>query len=723
MRKIADSFLKIVDAFIGKELEFRVRLFNVLGIAGILISVIIAVFGIAKGEPLAMLLTETACFLLATALVVFTKMTGKYEIGYWVTIVGIFFVLFPMLFFGNGGYRSGMPSFFVFAVLFTVFMIDGVKAIVTAILELVLYAGICFYAYYNPESIQFMPTEFNEMTDVVLGFVVASISLGVTMLIHFKIYNDQQKKLITSQKRAMELSQIKTTFLANMSHEIRSPINVMIGMNEMIARETDSDQIANYSSNIENAGKILLALVNDILDFSKIESGKTELNEETYMLSELIDNLTLVGKEQSEKKGLRFEVQLDESAPSVLYGDVMHIKQIVINLISNAAKYTEYGTVTLKINVKEIPETNNILLRISVKDTGIGIDAENIENMFKAFTRHRKVSSIEGTGLGLAISKEFADVIGGEILVSSEVGVGSEFTLEVVQQVRNNVPISLNSNDSKNSLNEASFTAPAAKILVVDDSKMNIEVFKALLKRTLVKIDSANSGEECLKMIEKKEYDLIFLDYMMPEMNGIETFEEIRKRGIQTPVVALTANAIQGVKQTLLDAGFVEYISKPIRWQKLEAAVSRLLPKEMVMLNSGKLSDETDQSVYMMREALQPYGISVDEGFKYVSGDSGLYREMVDIFIQDFNANNKEVKKLFEERDFESLRYIIHSLKSKAGMVGALKLSQISAEMEAELNNRNEGLVEATFPLLMYLWDTAAKGFENCRLNISTFEG
>lgn len=390
---------------------------------------------------------------------------------------------------------------------------------------------------------------------------------------------------VTAQEKA------KSELLASMSHEIRTPINAILGMNEMIMRVSDNEEISNYSSNIQSSGKALLSLITDILDYSKIEAGEMSLNENTYNLAELIKDSYNLCIQRAEKKGLSVFLDVDKELPTKLQGDEGRIRQILINLLTNAVKYTESGKVILKVRSVG-GGTNNIKLRFDVEDTGIGIAKDNIQFLFDPFTRFdaKRNANIEGTGLGLAISKRLAGILGGKLLVESEPDVGSVFTLEMPQRVIDKTPIGdiyefINRQEKKEY--HAKFIAPEAQILAVDDVNVNLLVLGGLLKGTKVNITNADSGAKALELVKNNHYDIILMDHLMPVMDGIETFEKIRELGDEcansdTPVIVLTANAVAGVKEEYLDKGFTDYLSKPIDGEELEGMLMKYLPKRLV---------------------------------------------------------------------------------------------------------------------------------------------
>ncbi|MDR0451188.1 MAG: response regulator [Treponema sp.] len=745
------------------------QLFNVLAVAGALISLLSAALGLFAGAAPA---NSAAClfsFLLALVFLYCSNRSGHYRIFYFSTIVIVFILLFPVMFFSAGGYRSGMPVFFVFAAVFTVFMLDGKAAFFMAALELLIYAGLCLYAYKRPGSVRFFETEEKLLTDVIVAFVAVSAALGVTMFLHFRIYNEQRRQLEKAREEAIRLSETKSAFLANMSHEIRTPINVILGMNEMILRESAlpagggeaggrEQSIAGYSSSIQTAGKTLLELINNILDISKIESGKMELLDESYRTADLIRELALAGSERAGRKGLRFVLEADDRLPRKLCGDFIHLKQIGFNFLSNAAKYTEQGSVTLRIggNRKEKtggpedPSPEVFLLRIAVEDTGIGIKEEHRETLFDAFTRidlpaHR---NIEGTGLGLAIARELAGLMGGKITVESEWGRGSVFALELPQIVEREEPAGklCAVSAGRPRREETFFTARGGRVLAVDDNRENLLVIRSLLRRSLLTVDTASSGSECLEKARQENYQLIFMDYMMSGMDGIETFRRLREENenFAVPVVALSADARPEMTRRFLAEGFSGCLTKPVMWRDLEQCLRERLPAGIAGADpllkdppgfppegkagqdqyerAEKTKDAPDKDALAkagmakasMAKDLSAWGVFLDEGQRYLAPVTGLsqYKKLAEIFTEDYEAARREALVMAERKDWENLRFSVHSLKSKARAVGATELSATAACMEKYCIANDGAFIETAMPLLLLEWERASRGLE-----------
>ena len=590
---------------------------------------------------------------------------------------------------------------------------------------------------------------------------------------------EAKKEADEAKKQAQIANKAKSDFLARMSHEIRTPINAIIGMNTMIQRDTKDPEIQSYARDIEKASNSLYAIINDILDFSKIESGKMEILESTYNLKSVIHDCIGMVMMRAKSKRLNVVLKNDTAVPANLIGDAVRIRQIVNNILTNAIKYTDYGSVTMFVGYSPLEEPKIsasdevigekfgdekvINLIIQITDTGQGMKKEDMASLFQTFQRINieRNSAVEGTGLGLSISKQLVDLMGGTIEVDSEYGVGSTFTVTIPQKVVGDEIIgdiaSLNDEEEYDENKHIRFiVSDDVKILVVDDILSNFKVVEGLLKNTNIMIDYCDNGNTAIALTRKEIYDIIFLDHMMPGKDGVETFKEIKadkdNLNRETPIIMLTANAINGAKKEYLDIGFDDYLAKPIREYQLEAMIRKYIssdriideniddtwhesykwydkPKREAELNvildninlynpngskdelheSDKLdrSDKTNASDELDKKSdsgvvtdrneniinakddienlIEENLLEVDEaiGMTYC----GQIRELYDELIRDYIKENKlnDIRRFYEEEDFENYRISVHGLKSTSLTIGAKNFSEFCREIEQSL--------------------------------------
>ncbi len=535
-----------------------------------------------------------------------------------------------------------------------------------------------------------------------LGFLLLLVFNSIVMM----TYN---RKLSEAAQQANQANEAKTYFLSTMSHDIRTPMNAILGLNEMVLRDTKDDEIKVYAESIRAAGNTLLGIINDILDLSKIEAGKMEIINVEYSFASLLNDLVNMMQKRAEDKGLSLHLDIDRDIPMMLYGDEIRIKQVLINILSNAVKYTNQGSISFSAHAHKVPDKpDSVLLAFSVADTGIGIKPEDLNRLFIAFERidEKKNRSIEGTGLGMTIVQRFLDMMGSHLEVESEYGKGSVFSFELAQKVVKWEPIGDFEEAFRRSLIEQAnyhekFTAPEARVLVVDDTPVNLTVFVNLLKRTGLQIDTAESGDACISLFTRNHYDVIFLDHMMPDKDGIETLAEMKSitdtPNTTTPVICLTANAISGMREMYTSAGFDDYLTKPIDAERLEMMLLQYLPKEKVA--PASVPDETDD--YVLPDLLfHLQEIDADAGLSYC-GDGESYMDALLVYLASVEKKADEIGQCRSANDIRNLTIKIHALKSTSRAIGAVQLGDFAQRLENAGKNEDPETLDRELPAFL----------------------
>ena len=573
-------------------------------------------------------------------------------------------------------------------------------------------------------------------------FVVISLFLGfvawlVAKMGNMAIINSQYEQIRAAKEDAENANKAKSQFLAQMSHEIRTPINAVLGMDEMILRESNDADILGYATDIYNAGTALLALINDILDSSKIESGKMNIVPVEYSLSELVHNLVNMIMPRAQAKDLKLNVEVNPNLPRTLYGDDVRIRQIVTNILTNAVKYTITGSVTLRFDGEV--KGDICVLHVEVEDTGIGIKQEDISKLFEAFERieEDKNRQIEGTGLGINITVQLLNLMGSSLEVNSIYGTGSKFFFDLEQKVVDSSPMgvfnykTLIMEQKCDIANE--FTAENASVLVVDDNAMNRKVFRSLLKPTKVQVSEAASGAEAIALAEWQHYDFIFMDHMMPEMDGIETMKRLRQmdKCKNVPIYALTANATAGALEYYTGLGFDGFLGKPISIEDLKAVLRNNLPKELVKKGrADKQKSHRDQSekAFLAVSADLPEVEGLDWKYAWIHiPDRDILRmavqsfyETIDLHADRLDAMYNELKdsayeykmnsdkngklSVDAENAFKSYRIQVHSMKSSTATIGIVPLAGTAKILEFAAKDYDYDLIMSMHPGFIKEW-------------------
>jgi len=656
---------KFKEKFFLSEASINVLLFQAMTISASLILFVAAVYALIVNLKYYVVLGLFIDSIVMLCLLIIARKTRKFTLCTILMLLTFNLMVLPYFYIIVGGFHSGMPLWFAFGIIVLFFLLRGKVLYITVTVSALVDVFWFTYSWKYPDKIVSLGSETGVYQNVLFSFFFVVAILCCFMKIQVQLFENERKRFKIQQKQLEEAMQTQSRFLANMSHEIRTPINTIIGLNEMTLREEISDEVAENSLHIQSASKMLLAVINDILDLSKIESGAMEIVESRYELGNMFSDIVNMNWVRAQEKGLEFQVSISEQLPSMLYGDDTRIKQVINNLLSNAIKYTPEGSVSLAVG-GEVLDVNRVELQVSVADTGIGIKQNDVPHLFENFKRVDEINTkgIEGTGLGLSICSQLVELMNGTISVDSVYHKGSTFTVTFEQGIIDASPVGTFDYSAKLSRKRQQYTknfeAPEARVLVVDDNDMNLLVAKKLLRESAVKLDLAISGAECLQLTEQNTYDLIFMDHMMPKMDGVETLEKVRSQSggfnKKTPVVALTANAMSGAEEHYRRYGFSDYLAKPISGILLEAMLLRYLPENKVeymadesdsqdwkglslkkSMHRDKVAVTTDSICDLPAELLNQFNI--EYLFYYVNTDAGHFEEEKEIHTDSVLAH------------------------------------------------------------------------------------
>lgn len=733
MKPSKGLLVKFLKVFFDDEIEIQTRVLNLVLWSVLVGGSIITLLLLLMKVSAAVLILP---LLLVVAVGIFFSVKRRSQLsGAFVTGMADV-VFFPIIFMKLGGLQSGVVLWFVLGLIFAFITLKGLLSFLIYVIGLSALCVCIYYCNLHPDVVSVMPAGF-WIENTIISLAIVSAVFGVIFKYQNYAYQKQNRLLIEQEKKLRETmedlrvaSRAKSEFLANMSHEIRTPINGILGMNSMLLKECNNEELRGYALNIQNAGHSLLSIVNSILDISKIESGKMELMPANYELFSVLNDCYNIVAPKAEDKELIFKLDVNPNLPSGLYGDEVRIRQVVNNLLSNAVKYTAKGFVKLTVDF-EMPEGNCvedsvIYLTVSVSDSGMGIRHEDLSKLFQLFQRidENKNRSVEGTGLGLNLTKKLVEMMDGSIEVSSEYGKGSSFLVKIPQIVKNVEPMGdfaqkYRSFIAKTEVQKENFSAPGARILVVDDVKMNLKVVEGLLKNSKMVVDLASSGKKALELVQKNIYHIILLDHMMPELDGIETMRLMRmlpgNLNKSTPIIMLTANAIIGAKEFYLKEGFSDYLTKPVRESDLVSVLMRFLPKSVTDVVAVPVvesaPDESDKLVKRVEANVAAAGSSAFEkvnaipeidaksGLELCMNDEAFYLEMIEEFCN--GHKDEELEKHFAAEDWANYRIVVHALKSTSLTIGLAELSASAKALELASAAKDDKFVKLNHAALM----------------------
>lgn len=738
------SFVDKIKSFFNVRTKgMRLVLFNVMVVVAVLGGVFSIIMAIASLLPVQPVPIFIVAILIAVLPFYLANYKGRLGVASNFMVIVSCFFLFPGIFFSQGGIESGMSSWFALGILFIFLLLDGVNFVVMLSLDAIVIIGCYWLSYKYPQLVHGQMLRASFFLDVVQSIFVTTVAVGLIVKVQAWMQKQQDSIVEEKNKLLVEVTQkakhaqreaeianhSKSNFLANMSHEIRTPINTVLGMDEMILRETREDNTRSLAQDIRTSTESLLEIVNEILDFSRIESGKMELMADDYELCDVLHDTVTVFGLRAKEKGLYLHIHVDEKLPAMYRGDSLRLRQIINNIMSNAIKYTREGGINFSVTGHQ--EEDSEVLHFEIEDTGAGIREEDLHRLFEAFERidEKTNRNIEGTGLGMAITANLLHMMDSNLQVRSVYGQGSTFYFDLKQRVKDWTPIGhFQVKDKKNADNSKeqhfTFLAPNVHVLLVDDNAMNRKVFCKLLKHTQIQIDEVDNGFTCLEMVKKRHYDIIFLDHMMPELDGVETFSYMQSmqenRCKDTPVIVLTANAIIGAKEQYMQIGFTDYLSKPIDSHRLENLIVEQLALHNIHVEPIELSGNNSE-VYGEKnhEALQE--LPQVEGFDWEYGllhflNAQMLWESVEDFYNGCESAVAELDLLYQDisgpKGIDAYRIKVHALKSNLALIGAMHASALARILEYAARDGKEERLRHLHGVLM-------EEVEACRQNLS----
>ncbi len=707
--KIKNSkFHKAVSLIFATDSEIQVIAFNILAFCGIIVSLITAIVNGLRGSGA--VVPDILGAVSSIALMYYCHKTKNYKMAMTLTVFIIFIGLFSFLYFLQGGYHGGIPSFFIFGIVFTAFLLDGIPMMVLIALELIWYVSLILYSYYHPAMLN--NDEKFYMNCVIMDMTLVALSLALTMYFQIRVYRKKQHQLGAAIREADEANKAKSDFIAKMSHDVRTPLNTILAMNELIVNNTSSERIREWVNDSNISGQILLSMIDDMLDLSRIEAGRITLISQPWNTRNVFDETAKVWKLNAGRSGLEFIYEISDSVPECLEGDESVIRKITDNLLSNAVKYTKKGKVTLSIKYDD-------MLKIVVEDTGVGIAPEYVNEIFSPYERgvEEVYKETSGSGLGLSIVKELVEAMGGTITCKSTLGKGSIFTAQVPQKEAPVVStVAEKAEPAPENKKNKQFVAPDTHILVVDDNAYNRKVIREFTEPALIQLDDVESGYEAIEMIDIKDYDLIFMDIRMPHLDGMQTLAKIREEypNFHTPVVALTGDIMNGVETRLMAQGFSGFIAKPVSLSKLLQTIKEYIPDKIVELDAEEEKELSREKLEFGQSFLVPYGIDLKLALEYCAGNVGEFETRAGLFEEYADSNIESLKGNVYNEDY----YLqIHSIKSVAKGIGAYLLAELAETVECR---KDDAFSAEVTPLILAEYERVRKGIIKYREEIAT---
>jgi signal transduction histidine kinase/DNA-binding response OmpR family regulator len=701
MKKKLNAFISWY--FFSEKLPLEGRVFNLVLGFGIFACVAAMIARIIEGVPFIAIVAVAGMMMVIVIAFFICNKFRIYHLGIWAALIAVCDILFPMVFFSTGGSDSGMSGYFVLTIVLIFLLLRGKECALMLVSHIAIVFGCYLTQKFYPALVIPFTSDFQKYVDHIQAVLVAGLFIGLVAKYQTRIYENEKNK-------AEAATRAKADFLANVSHEIRTPLNAIIGLGELeLGKDLEKETYDNLEK-IHNSGKVLLSIINDLLDISKIESGRFDLIPVDYQTASLINDTVNLNIVRIGSKPIVFQLLIDENLPSVLHGDEIRVRQILNNLLSNAFKYTKEGKVSLDIHGEGIENSGtgkNIRLVCRVEDTGIGIRQEDMGKLFSVYNQvdTRSNRHIEGTGLGLSISKNLVEMMGGSIVVESQYGKGSAFTIKLLQGIVDKNPIG---RQTKENLEHFNFNIkkrrrreykrirmPYARVLVVDDVATNLDVAKGMLLPYELTIDCVNSGKEAIRLIREAPvvYDAVFMDHMMPEMDGIEAVRIIRHEigseyAKTVPIIALTANAIIGNDKMFLNNGFQDFLTKPIDIAKLDVCLNHWVrdrKKEVDLGITAFAPEETaaPEPAVLGAEAETPVieGLEFAEGVKRMGNREASYLRVLESYAANMPAMLDKIRS-FRAESIKEYTITVHGIKGSSYGICAHEIGRQAEALE-----------------------------------------